>query len=72
MCKYLLQDYQHCFQEGSGAMGESTPYQILNSSGVSSIAWSGHNGIYIFVATVVAKQYRYMQSCFLAQLCGSL
>ena len=53
-------------------MGESTPYQILNSSGVSSIAWSGHNGIYIFVATVVAKQYRYMQSCFLAQLYGSL
>lgn len=60
MCQYLLQNYRHCFQEGSGIMGESTPYQILNSSGVSSIAWSGHNGIYIFVATVVAKQYRYM------------
>lgn len=52
------QTYQHCFQNGGGALDSQTPYQIINRTGLSSLAWYGHNGIYVFTATVVAKDNR--------------
>lgn len=61
------QNYRHCFQEAEGSSDTTpghgqevpvTPYQILNSTGVSSLRWHGHNGIYVMVATVVARNYR--------------
>ena len=61
-CILYLQTYQHCFQAGTDAVRRTTPYQILNSTGVSSITWGGHNGMYIMVVTVVARDYRYTQA----------
>lgn len=52
------QNYRHCFQDGGGVLSGNVPYQIFNRSGVSSLAWQGHNGIYVFSATVVANNYR--------------
>ena len=37
----------------------NTRYQILNSTGVSSLKWPEINGMYVFAATVVARDYRY-------------
>ena len=34
------------------------PYEVLNSTGISAIKWGPRDGIYIFTATVVDKDYR--------------
>ncbi|XP_019850527.1 PREDICTED: uncharacterized protein C1orf101-like isoform X1 [Amphimedon queenslandica] len=56
------QNYQNCF-EGSGSLSSSSaklPYQILNSSnGGSYIQWGTRNGVYVFEATVIAKDYSF-------------
>lgn len=52
------QTYRHCFQEGGGELNSEAPYQIINRTGLSSLAWYGHNGIYVFTARVVTKDYR--------------
>ena len=53
-----VQTYRHCFQDGGAALDGNAPYQILNSSGVSSLAWHGHNAIFVFTATIIANNYR--------------
>ena len=54
-----LQNYQHCYQaDGEPLVRKHSPYEILNSTGVSAIRWYSHNGIYVMVATVIAKEYR--------------
>ena len=48
-----LQNYQHCYQaDGEPLVRKHSPYEILNSTGVSAIRWYSHNGIYVMVATV--------------------
>lgn len=57
----FAQNYRHCFQEsesGRGAFDKAAVYPVLNRTGISAIAWQGHNGIYVMVATVVDKTYR--------------
>ena len=50
--------YRSCY-EVVGELNGKVKYQILNSSGVSSLKWPERNGMYIFAATVVARDYRY-------------
>ena len=50
--------YRSCY-EGVGEFNGKVKYQILNSSGVSSLEWPEINGMYIFAATVVTRDYRY-------------
>ena len=59
----ILKTYRSCY-EGEGELNGNTRYQILNSSGVSSLKWPERNGMYVFAATVVARDYRYhVQPC---------
>lgn len=53
-----MQTYMSCYEEG-GELNRHTEYQILNSTGVSSLQWPQCNGIYMFAVTVVARDYRY-------------
>lgn len=53
-----VQTYRDCFQDGGAALDSNAPYQILNSSGVSSLAWHGNNAIFVFTATIIANNYR--------------
>ncbi len=50
------QNYENCF-ENNNEVSSIVPYEILNSTGVSSILWPSHGGIYVFVATVIGKDY---------------
>ncbi|CAI8034056.1 Cation channel sperm-associated protein subunit epsilon [Geodia barretti] len=50
--------YRSCY-EGVGEFNGKVKYQILNSSGVSSLEWPEINGMYIFAATVVARDYSF-------------
>lgn len=52
------QTYRSCYEEG-GELNGRTEYQILNSTGVSSLQWPQRNGMYMFAVTVVARDYRY-------------
>ena len=52
-----IQTYRPCYEEG-GELNKRVKYHILNSTGVSSLKWPEHNGMYIFAATVVARDYR--------------
>ena len=54
---FYWQTYRSCYEEG-GELNHRTEYQILNSSGVSSLKWPEHNGIYTFAVTIVARDYR--------------
>ena len=49
--------YRSCY-ERAGELNRRTEYQILNSSGVTSLKWPERNGMYVFSATVVARDYR--------------
>ena len=33
-------------------------YEIINNTGVSAIEWEDHDGIYVFTAMVIDKEYR--------------
>ncbi len=56
-----FQTHRSCFESGGPALVvESTPYQIFNSTGGSSLVWNDYNGIYLLVAQVVAPGYRYI------------
>ena len=50
----------------------NTRYQILNSTGVSSLKWPEINGMYVFAATVVARDYRYDNNSAITQNVGIL
>jgi hypothetical protein len=52
------QTYRSCY-EVVGELNGKVKYQILNSSGVSSLKWPERNGMYIFAATVVARDYSF-------------
>ena len=52
-----IQTYRSCYEEGE--LKKRTEYQILNSTGVSSLRWPQRNGMYMFAVTVVARDYRY-------------
>lgn len=59
-----FQTHRSCFESGGPALVvESTPYQIFNSTGGSSLVWNDYNGIYLLVAQVVAPGYRYYYIC---------
>ena len=51
-----------------GELNGNTRYQILNSTGVSSLKWPEINGMYVFAATVVARDYRYDNNSAIMQL----
>ena len=53
-----FKNYRSCY-EGVGDLTRNTEYQILNSTGISSLKWPGHNGMYVFAVTIVARDYRY-------------
>lgn len=50
--------YRSCYEEG-GELNKHTEYQLLNSTGVSSLKWSKHNGMYMFDVIVVARDYSF-------------
>lgn len=53
-----MQTYRSCYEEGA-QLNRHTEYQILNSTGVSSLQWPQRNGMYMFAVRVVARDYRY-------------
>ena len=54
----MLKTYRPCY-ESEGELAGSTKYQILNRTGVSSLKWPERNGMYIFAAIIVTRDYRY-------------
>ena len=59
---FYLKTYESCFdgENQSHSMSSSnTPYQVLSRDGLSAVQWERQNGMYVFAATVVAKNYRY-------------
>ena len=65
MFSFCLETYESCFngdnQTDSMSSGISdTPYQVLSRRGLSAVQWERHNGMYVFAATVVAENYRYI------------
>lgn len=55
---WTSETYRSCYEEG-GELNQHTDYQILNSSGVSSLKWPERNGIYTFAVTIVARDYSF-------------